>query len=174
VDTSTHDQENPSFAVDSLEAFKLAFRRHAAGVSAVTALGPDGKPVGFTATSLASLAAVPPLATFNMAQVASAWPAMTVGNHVAIHMLGPRTRYIAQKLSADNAVRFDGDHWEAGPYGVPILRGVTAWMLGRIVEVHPVHNNAVVVVQVETGALGPEDDALLYHEREYRTPGNTV
>jgi flavin reductase (DIM6/NTAB) family NADH-FMN oxidoreductase RutF len=161
-------------AVDDLEAFKRAFRRHAAGVAAVTALDANGKPVGFTATSLASLAAVPPLATFNMAQVASAWPAMTVGNHVAIHTLGPRTRHLAQKLAADNAVRFNGDHWKAGPYGVPILEGVTSWILGRIIEVHPVHNNAVIVVQIETGALGPEDDALIYHERAYRTPGAEV
>src|ERR1700710_1710212 len=161
-------------AVDDLDAFKRVFRRHAAGVAAVTALDASGKPVGFTATSLASLAAVPPLATFNMAQIASAYAAMTVGNHVAIHTLGPRTRHLAQKLAADNAVRFEGDHWTPGPYGVPILEGVTSWMLGKIIEVHPVHNNAVIVVQIETGALGPEDEALLYHERTYRSPGEVV
>jgi flavin reductase (DIM6/NTAB) family NADH-FMN oxidoreductase RutF len=152
------------------EAFKQAFRRHAAGVAAVTSLAPDGRPVGFTATSLASLAAVPPLVTFNMAQVSSAWPAMTVGNKVAIHTLGPRTQHLAQKLAADNAVRFDGEHWVAGPYGVPILEGVTSWMLGFVLEVHPVANNAVVVVQIEIGELGPEDEALLYHERAYQRP----
>jgi len=153
-----------------IDAFKQAFRRHAAGVAAVTSLSPDGVPVGFTATSVASLAAVPPLVTFNMAQVSSAWPAMTVGNHVAIHTLGPRTQHLAAKLAADNSVRFQGEHWAPGPYGVPILGEVTSWMLGAIVEVHPVHNNAVVVVQVETGALGPEDEALLYHERAYQKP----
>ena len=153
-----------------IDAFKQAFRRHAAGVAAVTSLSPEGRPVGFTATSVASLAAVPPLVTFNMAQVSSAWPAMTVGNHVAIHTLGPRTQHLAAKLAADNSVRFEGEHWAPGPYGVPILGEVTSWMLGAIVEVHPVHNNAVVVVQVETGALGPEDEALLYHERTYHRP----
>jgi flavin reductase (DIM6/NTAB) family NADH-FMN oxidoreductase RutF len=152
------------------EAFKQAFRRHAAGVAAVTSLSPDGRPVGFTATSLASLAAVPPLVTFNMAQISSAWPAMTVGNHVAIHTLGPRTQHLAAKLAADNAVRFEGEHWASGPYGVPILADVTSWMLGTVLEVHPVHNNAVIVVQIETGALGPEDEALLYHERAYQRP----
>lgn len=170
----TQDPEPQEVVVDDLDAFKRVFRRHAAGVAAVTALGPGGKPVGFTATSLASLAAVPPLATFNMAQVASAWPAMTVGNHVAIHTLGPRTRHLAERLAADNAVRFEGDHWKPGPYGVPILDGVTSWMLGAIIEVHPVFNNAVIVVQIETGALGPEDEALLYHERSYRSPGAVV
>ena len=152
------------------DAFKQAFRRHAAGVAAVTALAPDGRPVGFTATSVASLAAAPPLVTFNMARVSSAWPAMTVGNRVAIHTLGPRSRHLAVRLAADNSVRFDGDHWSPGPHGVPILEGVTSWMLGTIVEVHPVANNAVVVVQIEVGELGDEDDALVYHEREYHRP----
>lgn len=55
-----------------ITAFKQAFRRHAAGVAIITARGPEGRPVGFTATSLASLAATPPLATFNMARTASA------------------------------------------------------------------------------------------------------
>jgi flavin reductase (DIM6/NTAB) family NADH-FMN oxidoreductase RutF len=174
MNTRNSNQEPMEVAVDDLDAFKRVFRRHAAGVAAVTALDPDGQPVGFTATSLASLAAVPPLATFNMAQVASAWSAMTVGNHVAIHTLGPRTRYLAEKLAGDSALRFEGDHWHAGPEGVPILEGVTSWMIGRIIEVHPVHNSAVIIVQIETGALGPEDEALLYHERTYRTPGTPV
>jgi flavin reductase (DIM6/NTAB) family NADH-FMN oxidoreductase RutF len=162
----------PELPADGLEAFKRAFRRHAAGVAAVTTLDPNGRPVGFTATSLASLAAVPPLATFNMAQVSSAWPAITVGNHVAIHMLGPRSKHHAERMAADRDLRFVGDHWHEGPYGVPILDGVTAWMLGTIIEVHPVRDNAVVVVQVEDGGLGDEDDALLYHERSYLKPGD--
>jgi flavin reductase (DIM6/NTAB) family NADH-FMN oxidoreductase RutF len=161
----------PELPAEGLEAFKRAFRRHAAGVAAVTTLDPAGRPVGFTATSLASLAAVPPLATFNMARVSSAWPAMTVGNRVAIHMLGPRSKHHAERMAADRDLRFMGDHWHPGPHGIPLLDGVTAWMLGTIIEVHPVHDNAIVVVRIEDGGLGDEDDALLYHERSYLKPG---
>ena len=153
-----------------LTAFTRAFRRHAAGVAAITSLTPDGRPVGFTATSLASLSAVPPLATFNMAQISSAWPAIVVGNRVAIHMLGPRTRHLAERMAADNAVRFDGKHWRSGPNGIPLLNDVTAWMIARIIDVHPIFDSAVVVVEIEGGELGPHDDALLYHEREYHKP----
>ena len=74
-------------------------------------------------------------------------------------------------MAADRDLRFAGDHWTPGPHGVPILEGVTAWMLGTIVDVHPVHNNAIVVIQIEDGSLGDEDDALLYHERRYFKPG---
>jgi flavin reductase (DIM6/NTAB) family NADH-FMN oxidoreductase RutF len=159
---------------DGIDAFKSAFRRHAAGVAIVTARDAAGRPVGFTATSLASLAAVPPMATFNMAQIASAWPAMTVGNRVVIHMLSPRTRAVAQRMAADHRARFEGGHWHPGPFDLPVVDGATAWVVGRIIEVHPVHNNAVVVVEIESGELGEPEEALLYHERAYRIPGPVV
>ncbi|EAR24041.1 flavin-dependent reductase [marine actinobacterium PHSC20C1] len=159
-----------SAATDGIDAFKSAFRRHAAGVAVVTARAPDGHPVGFTATSLASLAAVPPLATFNMAQVSSSWPAMTVGNQVAIHMLGPHSRHLAERMAADHDLRFAGDHWHADDSGLPLLDGATAIAVGRIIDVHLVHNNAVVIVEIDHGILGEEDEALLYHERTYMRP----
>lgn len=157
--------------VDPLSALKLAFRRHAAGVAVVTGRRPDGIPVGFTATSLASLAAVPPLATFNMARISSAWPAIEGTDHVLIHLLGARNRAVAERMSGPHDDRFDGDHWAPGPLGLPLLRGVPAWMLGRIEQRVPAHDNAVVIVRIEDGGLGDEDEALLYHERRYHVPG---
>jgi len=160
--------------VDDLSAFKLAFRRHAAGVAIVTGRTPDGTPVGFTATSLASLAAVPPLATFNMARISTAWPAVEGTTHVLIHLLGARNRDLAERLAGPHKERFTGDHWAPGPLGLPLLKDVPAWMLGRIVERVPVADNAVVVVQIEDGGLGSDDDALLYHERAYQAPGGPL
>ncbi|WP_158864654.1 flavin reductase family protein [Leifsonia sp. AG29] len=162
--------DRPTDPTPDLAAFRQAFRRHAAGVAVITAQDAAGAPVGFTATSLASLAAVPPLATFNMALSASSWPAIAETERVVVHMLGARNKAVAEILSADNTQRFLGDHWFRGPHGLPVLRDVTAWMVGRIVERFPVHNSAVVVVQIEQGELGPEDAPLLYHERRYHRP----
>ena len=153
------------------DAFAQAFRRHAAGVSVITALSPDGRPVGFTATSLASLAAVPPLATFNMARSASSWPAIEQTDRVAIHMLGQDDYTVARIMAGDNALRFIGDHWEPGPHGLPILKKVTAWMVGTIVARTPVADNAMIAVQIDQGALGEPDEPLLYHERTFRALG---
>ena len=165
--------------VDDLSAFKQAFRRHAAGVAIVTGLTPDGTPVGFTATSLASLAAVPPLATFNMARISTAWPAVEAAGadgttHVLIHLLGARNRALAERLAGPHGERFTGNHWAPGPLDLPLLKDVPAWMLGRVVERIPVADNAVVVVQIEDGGLGADDAPLLYHERTYQTPGGPL
>ncbi|WP_168915875.1 flavin reductase family protein [Microcella flavibacter] len=153
------------------DAFAQAFRRHAAGVAVITALSPEGRPVGFTATSLASLAAEPPLATFNMARIASSWPAIEQTDLVVIHMLGEGDLEVARIMAGPNAERFDGDHWEPGPHGLPVLKNVTAWMLGRIVARTNVAENAMIAVQIEQGALGEPDEPLLYHERAYRVLG---
>ena len=159
---------------DDLLAFKQAFRRHAAGVAVVTARDPDGRPVGFTATSLASLAAVPPLATFNMARSASSWRAIAETDRVVIHMMGRRNRALADTMSGDADHRFDGDAWIVGPHDLPVFPDATAWMEGRIIERLQVHNNAVVVVQIEGGELGTIDAPLLYHERLYHAPGDPL
>lgn len=163
----------PESPVD-VAAFKAAFRRHAAGVAVVTARRRDGVPVGFTATSLASLAATPPLATFNMARISSAWPAIVETDHVLIHLLGAGDRALAETMSGDHDARFAGDHWAPGPLDLPLLTGVPAWMLGRIERRVEVADNAVVVVRIEDGGLGEPDEALLYHERRYHAPGREV
>jgi flavin reductase (DIM6/NTAB) family NADH-FMN oxidoreductase RutF len=168
--TAAPPLEGDPNAPRDLAAFKHAFRRHAAGVAVITSLRPDGRPVGFTATSLASLAS-PPLATFNMARSASTWPAIAANDRVVIHILGSRNRALAQKMSGPQEQRFMGDHWTPGPHGLPVLAGVTSWMVGRIVERVLVHNSTVVIVQIEEGGMGENDEALLYHERAYRVPG---
>jgi flavin reductase (DIM6/NTAB) family NADH-FMN oxidoreductase RutF len=157
--------------VERIEAFKKVFRRHPAGVAVITARRPDGTPVGFTATSVSSLAAVPPLVSFNMARVSSAWPAMEGTEHVLVHMLGVDDKGLAIKMAGPAEERFAGDHWAPGPHDLPLLKGVPAWMLGRIVERVPVANNAVVVVEVEVGELGEDDEGLIYAERKYHRLG---
>lgn len=159
---------------DDVSAFKSAFRRLAAGVSVITARHPDGRPAGFTATSLASLAADPPMATFNMARRATAWPAIEQTEHVLIHLLGVRNRAVAETLSGSSDQRFTGDHWISGPLGLPLLTDVPAWMLCRIVSRYPIEQSATIVVRIEQGSLGTPDVPLLYHERSYWKPGDRV
>jgi len=77
-------------------------------------------------------------------------------------------------MSLDAERRFAGDHWAPGPLGLPLLHDVPAWMLCRIVGRYPVEDSALVAVRIEDGALGAEDIPLLYHERTYWRPGESV
>ena len=148
--------------------FKEMFRRHAAGVAIITA-NYDGVPVGFTATSVASLSAKPPRFTFNMARSSSSWPAVANTSHIGLHMLGLENQPLADRF-ARTKDRFEGDHWALGPYEVPILKDVSGWLIGKIQMRLSFENNAVVVVEVVEGQVGGDGMPLLYHSGKYSQP----
>lgn len=159
---------------DPTEALKASFRRHASGVCVITTVDAEGKPVGFTATSMTSLGANPPLATFNVARGASSWPAISNASHVAIHTLGARNLQLAQRMAADHTQRFLPNDWHRGDFDLPIFNDATSVLIAKIREVLFVENNAVVIVDVLSGLLGEPDSSLLYSQRAYFTPGEKL
>lgn len=161
------DAARPS-AGEPAAAFREAFRRHPAGVAIITA-SYEGRPYGFTATSVASLSADPPRFTFNMARTSSSWPAIANTSYIGVHLLGLRNRELADHF-ARGRNRFDGDHWKPGPHGVPVLEDVAGWLIGRISMRLSFENNAVVVAEVQSGQLGPAGAPLLYHGGSYGQP----
>jgi len=150
------------------QIFLEAFRRHGAGIAVITLLKPDGSPTGFTATSLASLSAAPPLATFNMSQTASSWGGMKKDNTVLIHMLRADNLDVATIMAGEASERFVGDHWEPGPDGLPLIKGVSAWLHARIVDVLEVEFAATVAVRILGGGVGDSGPALVYQGRDYK------
>ena len=151
------------------EAFLESFRRHGAGIAVITLLKKDGSPTGFIATSLASLSANPPVATFNMAQTASSWSSVSIDTPVLIHLLSIDNVELAKKMAGESDQRFDGDHWEEGPGGLPLLTGVHAWMSATIVAVTEVEFSAMVAARITGGSLGAESKPLVYSGRDYRS-----
>ncbi|WP_240614961.1 flavin reductase family protein [Arthrobacter ruber] len=168
---STAPAGQPSALVPHGESFREVFRRHAAGVAIITATY-DGVPYGFTATSVASLSAEPPRFSFNMARTSSSWPAVANTNFVGVHMLSTENEGLANRF-ARTKDRFTGDHWEPGPEGVPVLRDVAGWLVGRISMRLSFENNAVVVAEVVAASIGPDGAPLLYHGGSYGTPTAT-
>ena len=160
--------ENLTIVTDPVEALKNSFRHHASGVTVITLLDADSQPVGFTATSVTSLGATPPLASFNVASGSSTWPALCSATWVAIHTLGEQNKALAQKMATDHTKRFLDEDWVFGPKGLPIFPEATSVLIAGIREVHAVENNAVVIVDVIEGlASGIEQRPLLYFQRGY-------
>lgn len=152
---------------DPVEALKTTFRRHASGVAVITTTDAEGKPVGFTATSMTSLGATPPLLTFNVARGSSSWSALALQGFVGIHTLGEEDVDLAKKLAGPHEERFTGDDWEFGPEGVPVFRSASSVIIGKIRQCHEVEANAIVVVDVISGLVGAEQGGLLYHHRTF-------
>ncbi|MFI9645657.1 flavin reductase family protein [Streptomyces sp. NPDC052040] len=151
----------------SPDLFRAVFRRHAAGVAVITARG-DGGPVGFTATSLTSVSAEPPLVSFGIGTGASSWPAVAAAGHVGVHILGEHQEGLAGTFARSGADRFGAPTgWREGPEGVPVLDGVLAWLVCRVVARVPAGDHRLVLAEVVHGDPAGTGRPLLYHQGRF-------
>jgi len=162
--TASPDLGTPRLSAPEL--FRSVFRRHAAGVAVITAHG--AHPVGFTATSLASVAAEPPLLSFGVGKGSSSWPVIAEAEHVGVHVLGEHQRELAATFARSGADRFGPDTgWHTGPEGVPVLDGVLAWLVCRVVARIPAGDHRVVIGEVVAGDPAGAGRPLLYHQGRF-------
>ncbi|MFF2993339.1 flavin reductase family protein [Streptomyces sp. NPDC057950] len=151
----------------SPELLRSVFRRHAAGVAVITAQG-GGGPVGFTATSLTSVSAEPPIISFGVGSGASSWPAISESDHVGVHILGEHQRELAATFARSGADRFGAPtRWRAGPESVPVLDDVLAWLVCRIVARVPAGDHRIVLAEVVLGDPSGAGSPLLYHQGRF-------
>ncbi|MFF4403745.1 flavin reductase family protein [Streptomyces sp. NPDC001404] len=151
---------------DAPGLLRSVFRRHAAGVAVITAHGP--RPAGFTATSLTSVAAEPPLVSFGVGTGSSSWPVIADAEHVGVHILGEHQSELAATFARSGADRFaPPTRWRTGPHGVPLLEGVLAWMVCRVVARVPAGDHRVVLAEAVAGDPTGVGRPLLYHQGRF-------
>ncbi|MET7683913.1 flavin reductase family protein [Streptomyces sp. NPDC005423] len=151
----------------SPDLLRSVFRRHAAGVAVITARGAAG-PVGFTATSLSSVSAEPPMLSFGISAGASSWPAISRTDHVGVHILGEHQERLAGTFARSGADRFgEPTAWREGPEGVPVLDGVLAWLVCRVVARVPAGDHRIVLAEVVLGDHADPGRPLLYHQGRF-------
>ncbi|GHA35266.1 flavin-dependent reductase [Streptomyces tauricus] len=163
--TATPDLRTSRLA--SPDLLRSVFRQHAAGVAVITARGDEG-PVGFTATSLASVSAEPPLISFGIGTGASSWPAISRTEYVGVHVLGEHQRELAATFARSGADRFgEPTAWREGPEGVPVLDDVLAWLVCKVVTRVPAGDHRVVLAEVVLGDPAGAGRPLLYHQGRF-------
>jgi flavin reductase (DIM6/NTAB) family NADH-FMN oxidoreductase RutF len=171
------DDENPSGDADTPaasapgdgfgpETFRRVFRRHPAGVAVITTDAGSG-PAGFTVSSLASVSLEPPLLSFGVSTGASVWP--------ALREAGERQHELAATFARRGADRFaPPTRWARGPYGIPLLVDVPAWLVARVVALVPAGDHRVVIAEAVAGDPDGPGRPLVYHQGRYArldTPG---
>lgn len=156
-----------TFQLASPDLLRSTFRRHAAGVAVITASGARG-PAGFTATSLTSVSADPPMVSFGIGTGASSWPVVAEAEYVGVHILGEHQGDLAATFARSGADRFGAPTaWSPGPEGVPVLDGVLAWLVCRIVGRVPAGDHRIVLAEVVLGDPTGAGRPLLYHQGRF-------
>lgn len=162
--TASPELQSPRTA--SPDLLRSVFRQHAAGVAVITAAG--DAPVGFTATSLNSVAAEPPLISFGVGTSSSSWPVVAGAEHIGVHILGEHQQELAATFARSGADRFGpSTDWRNGPEGVPLLGGVLAWLVCRVVARIPAGDHRIVIAQAVVGDPAGGGRPLVYHQGRF-------
>lgn len=153
------------------DEYKTVFRQHPAGVAVVTLLGPDGH-VGFTATSVISVSAEPPLLAFSIASGSSSWPALAQATSLVVNFLADDQDDVSARFATSGIDRFAAGGWTALPTGEAVLDGALTWLRGTVVQRTPVGDSYLVSVLAAQSSTRADAQPLVFHDRTYHRIGD--
>ena len=140
----------------------------ATGVTVVTCVADDGRPVGLTANSFTSVSLDPPLLLVCIAKAAASAKALIAAPHFAVNVLQTAQQPASIRFSTRDEDRFGTTPWSEGELGVPILKD----SLGVFeCETHAVHDGGdhhILVGHVIKASFDPSMDPLLFFRGRYR------
>lgn len=163
----------------SPEEFKAIFRQHPAGVAVITLRHHD-RLVGFTATSVISVSADPPLLAFSVAGGSGSWAPLAEARTVVVNFLSAAQVDLSARFATRGIDRFADGGWSLLETGEPVLDDSPRWIRAEIVQRTPIGSSQLICLQAvgsssdhrPPGAPGttrtPAESApLVYHDRVY-------
>jgi flavin reductase (DIM6/NTAB) family NADH-FMN oxidoreductase RutF len=130
------------------EDYRAALRRHPAGVVIITMMS-DAGPVGFTATSFASLSLDPPLVCFNITHTSSSITALRRAGSIVVHLLGEQQIELARRFSKSAEERFaDPSLWSILETGEPLLLNTPTWLCASTHQFIAAGDSTFVIARV--------------------------
>jgi flavin reductase (DIM6/NTAB) family NADH-FMN oxidoreductase RutF len=151
--------------------FKAVFRRHPAGVAVVT-FSHEEELYGFTATSVISVSADPPVLTFSIDSTSSSWPALALTDTVVINFLAAAQVGVSARFATRGIDRFADGGWSLLATGEPVLEGNQSWVRGRVVQRTAIGRSFLVSVLALEAHQGAVTEPLVYHDRTYHAVGD--
>lgn len=152
---------------------EAAFRRtmgcFATGVTVVTALDADARPLGLTVNSFSSVSLAPPLVLFSLARDTKCFEALSVAAGFAVNMLSLDQQDLCDLFAGPAENKFAGLDWMPGRTGAPLLAGCIA--RAECTTRHRYDGGDHVILVGEVQALDVLSDAapLIYYRSAYAT-----
>jgi len=160
---------SPEFRAGSdARTFRDALGCFATGVTVVTAICPDGTPIGLTANSFTSVSLDPPLLLVCIANNAGSAPYLRDAERFAVNVLQIGQQPTSNRFAGKGEDRFGVTPWEVGEYGTPVLTGSLSSFECSREAVHDGGDHFLLVGRVLKAIFEPRRDPLLYFRGKYR------
>ncbi|MFI6577920.1 flavin reductase family protein [Nocardiopsis sp. NPDC050513] len=138
------------------------------GVTVVTSLDGEGRPVGMTSGAVCGLSCSPPLLLTCIGRRSQTLRHLLGHGTFCVNVLGAGADRLSDRFAGRGPDRFAGVAWRPGPRGVPVLtEGVVAHAVCEVYEELGGGDHTIVVGLIVGGEHRPDAAPLLYHRRRY-------
>lgn len=154
-------------------ALRDAFGCFMTGVTVVTTLDAQGRPVGFTANSFSSVSLDPPLLLVSIANTSSNRDTFVSGQGFAVNILSECQKDISATFARPSDDRFATVYWKRGPVGSPLVAEVSAWFDCTLERAIPAGDHTILLGRIGAFAASGHP-GLGYYRGAYVTPAATA
>jgi flavin reductase (DIM6/NTAB) family NADH-FMN oxidoreductase RutF len=146
--------------------FRQLLGRFATGVTVLTVVTSDGRPLGMTANSLASVSLRPPLISVCVDREAEMHDVILQAPDFVVNVLSSNQETLARRFADKHEDRFDGIGYHQTPDGLILLGGALAHIECQRHAEHPAGDHTIVIGRV-TGGSTNKGRPLLYYRGGY-------
>lgn len=153
----------PSF---NQREFRDALAQFATGVTVVTTRTAQGRYIGLTVNSFASVSLAPPLVLWSLDRRAGSLSAFLAAGYFAVNVLAHDQHALAKRFASSVGDRFTDIPLHLGADDVPLLEGCVAWFECKRREHHEAGDHIIFIGEVTHCAHG-SGMPLLFHGGRY-------
>jgi len=146
--------------------FRQLLGRFATGVTVLTTRDPDGRPIGMTASSVASVSLRPPLVLVSVDKANDMHGALRTAQRFVLNVLAADQEALSRRFALDHPDRFEGISYRETKHGMPVLEGVLASIECEKQGEAPGGDHTVFFGLVTGGAV-TDRSPLLYYRGGY-------
>jgi flavin reductase (DIM6/NTAB) family NADH-FMN oxidoreductase RutF len=144
--------------------------RFATGVTVLTINGAGDRPLGMTASSLASVSLVPPLVSVCIDHQAELHDAILAASVFVVNVLESGQETLSRRFADPHENRFDGVGYHRSPEGLVMLDGALAHIECEQYASYPGGDHTIIIGRVIGGSTG-SGHPLLYYRGGYGALG---
>lgn len=148
--------------------FRQVLGHYPTGVSAITAIGADGKPIGLIVGTFTSVSLEPPLVGFLPDRKSSTWPLIEQAGHFCVNVLASDQTDICRQLAAKGEDKFAGVEYTVSRHNLPVIAGALASIECQLHSVSDAGDHHFVLGRVlGMEAARSDGDPMLFFKGRY-------
>jgi flavin reductase (DIM6/NTAB) family NADH-FMN oxidoreductase RutF len=120
------------------------------GVTIVTTLANDGKPVGMTANSFSSVSLEPPIILWSLLKTSPSLQAFDDCGRFVINVLALEQVDLSKRFATPQPDKFNGVQYQAGLGGLPVIDGCASVFQCRTVQRMEVGDHILFLGEIES------------------------